>query len=470
MKRHGTVTTITWFIIVFIMWNITAYFLFGRGAEPNDRVAKSSRELSERLNRLQVRLKDQMVINEQLLKEIDQEKHKILSKMNLEQHHDDNHVHGRPRDVAVAGVPTIAPEPREPSHTKEPEKQYPFSTYTIPIVLIACNRPSAVTRSLNSLLDTRPSAQQFPIYVSQDCGDRKTADAIREFGSKVVHMQQPDLSPIKLPTNQKKFEGYYKISRHYKWALDQMFLKHSFDAVIIVEDDLDVAVDFFEYFLATYPLLKQDPTLWCVSAWNDNGRDTRIEKNPGLLYRSDFFPGLGWMLLRKEWVQLSPKWPAGFWDDWMRHPDQRKERACIRPEVSRTDTFGKFGVSKGQFFEQHLKFISLNKEFYPFTSKDLSYLLKENYDPAFRERVYGVESRSLEDIKGGHASHLSEVRVTYRDKNNFKLITKTLGIMQDFKAGVPRTGYLGIVTCVYNGQRVYIAPESNWSGYHTDWS
>ena len=35
-------------------------------------------------------------------------------------------------------------------------------------------------------------------------------------------IQQPDLSPIaNLPANQKKFEGYYKISRHYKWALDQ---------------------------------------------------------------------------------------------------------------------------------------------------------------------------------------------------------------------------------------------------------
>ena len=30
-----------------------------------------------------------------------------------------------------------------------------------------------------------------------------------------------------------------------------------------------------------------------------------------LLYRSDFFPGLGWMLKREVWQELSPKWPAG---------------------------------------------------------------------------------------------------------------------------------------------------------------
>ena len=37
---------------------------------------------------------------------------------------------------------------------------------------------------------------------------------------------------------------------------------------------------------------------------------------------------------------------ASFWDDWMRQPAQRRERACIRPEIPRTSTFGKIGVSK----------------------------------------------------------------------------------------------------------------------------
>jgi len=36
-----------------------------------------------------------------------------------------------------------------------------------------------------------------------------------------------------------------------------------------------------------------------------------------------------------------------FWDDWMRRPEQRRDRACIRPEVSRTSISpeGKKGVS-----------------------------------------------------------------------------------------------------------------------------
>jgi alpha-1,3-mannosyl-glycoprotein beta-1,2-N-acetylglucosaminyltransferase len=30
------------------------------------------------------------------------------------------------------------------------------------------------------------------------------------------------------------------------------------------------------------------------------------------LYRSDFFPGLGWMLTKSIWDELSPKWPKAY--------------------------------------------------------------------------------------------------------------------------------------------------------------
>lgn len=39
---------------------------------------------------------------------------------------------------------------------------------------------------------------------------------------------------------------------------------------------------------------------------------------------------------------------SSFWDDWMRLPEQRHDRACIRPEISRTamSPDGKKGVSQ----------------------------------------------------------------------------------------------------------------------------
>lgn len=79
---------------------------------------------------------------------------------------------------------------------------------------------------------------------------------------------------------------------------------------LVFLDDLNVSPDFYEYFLGTHELLKNDSSLWCVSAWNDNGKGSNIDVNsPELLYRTDFFPGLGWMLRKDLWNELSVKWP-----------------------------------------------------------------------------------------------------------------------------------------------------------------
>ena len=96
--------------------------------------------------------------------------------------------------------------------------------------------------------------------------------------------------------------------------------------------------------------MDSDPTLFCVSAYNDLGQAQHVS-DPTALFRSDFFPGLGWMLSRKMWEdEFSSKWPAAYWDEWMRDNKNRKHRSCIRPEVSRSKTFGSEGVSAGQFF------------------------------------------------------------------------------------------------------------------------
>ncbi len=71
-------------------------------------------------------------------------------------------------------------------------------------------------------------------------------------------------------------KGYYKIARHYRWALEEIFMKHKFQTVIINEDDLNISPDFFSYFEAMEKVLSQDNTIYCVSAWNDNGKPSLI--------------------------------------------------------------------------------------------------------------------------------------------------------------------------------------------------
>lgn len=188
------------------------------------------------------------------------------------------------------------------------EVRMPNDEPIIPILVLACNRIS-IADCLNNLLKYRPNRKQFPIIVSQDCGDEETRNVILSYRKQVVLIEQPDQSEIKVKPLEKKFKGYYKIARHYGWALNYTF-HLGYEYVVIVEDDLTVAPDFFEYFLGTYKLLELDPTLWCVSAWNDNGKANLIDSTQHqLLYRTDFFPGLGWMLSKNLWNELSVKWP-----------------------------------------------------------------------------------------------------------------------------------------------------------------
>lgn len=110
----------------------------------------------------------------------------------------------------------------------------------IPILVIACDRVT-VKRNLDKLIQYRPSAELYPIIVSQDCGHAETARVIGSYGDQVRHISQPDLSDIRVRPEHRKFQGYYKIARHYRWALNQVFKTFSQSTVVIVEDDLEVS-------------------------------------------------------------------------------------------------------------------------------------------------------------------------------------------------------------------------------------
>ncbi|KRY47284.1 Alpha-1,3-mannosyl-glycoprotein 2-beta-N-acetylglucosaminyltransferase [Trichinella britovi] len=334
----------------------------------------------------------------------------------------------------------------------------------IPVLVMACNRPGAIRVHLNQLLLLRPSPELFPIIVSQDCDHQPTAQVIDTYRDSITVIKQPNQTEPILSKKLKKFAGYYKIARHYRWALNQIFFHMKYKTVIVTEDDLQIAVDFFEFFLATYKILIADSSLYCVSAWNDNGQEVMIEDRPDLLYRTDFFPGLGWMLTRQLWKELSPKWPNGFWDDWIRDPPQRRGRSCIRPEISRTamSLYGKSGVSKGLFYEKHLKSIKLNTKFVHFTAMNLTYLLKENYEKLFSSQVNEAPVVSLNAIQAGLWTGKS-VRILYRNAKEFVDIAKIIGLMDDMKAGIPRTAFRGVVPVYYYKTRVFISPSGKMS-------
>ncbi|XP_023077261.1 protein O-linked-mannose beta-1,2-N-acetylglucosaminyltransferase 1 isoform X2 [Piliocolobus tephrosceles] len=189
----------------------------------------------------------------------------------------------------------------------------------VPVAVIAGNRPNYLYRMLRSLLSAQGvSPQMITVFI----------------------------------------DGYYE---HYKASLTATFnLFPEAKFAVVLEEDLDIAVDFFSFLSQSIHLLEEDDSLYCISAWNDQGYEHTAE-DPALLYRVETMPGLGWVLRRSLYKEeLEPKWPTPEklwdWDMWMRMPEQRRGRECIIPDVSRSYHFGIVGLNmNGYFHEAYFK-------------------------------------------------------------------------------------------------------------------
>jgi len=458
--------------LALFVWISMTYFLFvhkpnaeavrrrlahGLAMDDKKEISIALSSLSDRVDSFEVRLKRTSLENNQLLQSLKQAVKESQAK---------NEKKPSALDATNSENSNKFKDNNNDSHQMHKSAE----NVVIAVLMFACNRVT-VSKALDSLLAYRKDKEKFPIIVSQDCGHGETSRVIKSYGDEIKYIQQPDQGEIvEIPRKERKFAGYFKIARHYGWALNQTFNVMNYKQVIIVEDDLEVSPDFFDYFEAALPILKSDPSLWCVSAWNDNGKGGLIDlSTPELLYRTDFFGGLGWMLTKDLWAEIGPKWPNSYWDDWMRQPVQRKGRACIRPEISRTKTFGKIGVSNGLFFDKHLQFIKLNSQPVEFVKQDLTGLLKSNYDRDLQKVLDSSPIVTLLDLKSGQVGNHQSVKMIYHTKEVFKRIARALGIMDDFKSGVPRMAYKGIVATMYKGQRVFVTPNLNWKGYDPSW-
>ncbi|MBN3315614.1 PMGT1 acetylglucosaminyltransferase, partial [Atractosteus spatula] len=215
--------------------------------------------------------------------------------------------------------------------------------YDVPVAVIAGNRPNYLYRMLRSLLSAHGVNPQM-ITVFIDGYYEEPMDVVDLFGLKGVQH-----TPISIKNA--------RVSQHYKASLTATFNLHP-DAnfAIVLEEDLDISIDFFSFLSQTIHLLDEDESLYCISAWNDQGYEHTAE-DPSLLYRVESMPGLGWVLKKSLYKdELEPKWPTPEklwdWDMWMRMPEQRKSRECIIPDVSRSYHFGIIGLNMNGYFHE----------------------------------------------------------------------------------------------------------------------
>jgi len=339
----------------------------------------------------------------------------------------------------------------------------------VAVVVIVCKRPRYLKRAMQSILQAERDPDKFPIIISQDAFDKPMSDMVnQEFvvpgtAYHMHHTHDPKAADIaKTYGKAKSYVGYVKIAQHFGFALQKVFDDFGFKQVLFIEEDMEVAPDFFSYFGSMLPMLKADNDLYCVSAWNDNGHESMVSDSKKL-FRTDFFPGLGWMIDHQMWGEVRDRWANAFWDEFMRRKDVRKGRHCIRPEISRSFTFGEEGTSGGQFFKQHLSKIKLNRDPIDWASEDLNYLsTQENFDAHLQQEIMEATDvpYSQVDSKINKVAMGGSIRILYDDKTEYKKIAKKFGLMPDEKEGIRRMAYKGVIIFMWQGRRIYLHTSS----------
>ena len=211
----------------------------------------------------------------------------------------------------------------------------------VPVAIIASNRPHYLYRMLRTLLSANGANPDMITVFIDGFYDEPLAVA-ELFGLRGVQH-----APIGVRNA--------RISQHYKSSLSSTFqIFPTANYAIVLEEDLDVSPDFFSYFSQLVNVLEEDPSVYCISAWNDQGYE-HTSGDPSAVYRVETMPGLGWMLRRGLYTgELEPRWPTPDktwdWDMWMRLPEIRRGRECLIPDVSRTYHFGSSGLNMNTYF------------------------------------------------------------------------------------------------------------------------
>ena len=92
---------------------------------------------------------------------------------------------------------------------------------------------------------------------------------------------------------------------------------------------------------------------------------------------------------------------------------------------------------------------------------DTEYLLKDRYDAKMRDIIREAPRVLVSDTPA------ADSKIEYTDMRSFQGIARQLGIMDDEKAGVPRTAYMGVVSVAWKGHYLHIAPKDGVTHYKT---
>ena len=158
-------------------------------------------------------------------------------------------------DGSAAQQQQQQPQPEQP----QPEQPQPSAggallgrtlvPSAMAVVVIAYNRPQYLDRALKSIYAAHPGGEAFPVYVSIDGGNSAVAAVATRHGARTLTHERSTIvfdRKNALGVYLAKFPGYAYLSVHYGWAMRTLFADpRAYEGVIILEEDIEIAPDFF---------------------------------------------------------------------------------------------------------------------------------------------------------------------------------------------------------------------------------
>ncbi|XP_047735893.1 protein O-linked-mannose beta-1,2-N-acetylglucosaminyltransferase 1-like isoform X2 [Hyalella azteca] len=209
------------------------------------------------------------------------------------------------------------------------DKRYEILT-GIPFIITAGNRPDYLFESLTSLMKS-PGFQPQNLHVLIGGDWPQTEDLLDIFNFTY------SIIPIRGEGNFMRFLYYRQV---FSFIVENFPLA---PAAILMDEDVRVSPDFFSYFAQVLPVLLEDDSLFCATAFGHLAMPT-LFSHKDKVRRGDMQVGWGYAIKLTAIKEALLSWPADgksdrFYDSWLYY-EHIVQGECIFPEVSRVIHFG----------------------------------------------------------------------------------------------------------------------------------
>lgn len=264
------------------------------------------------------------------------------------------------------------------------------------IAIIGCRRVSMLRGVVESLFKMT-TIDSYSVYISLGCPESLSE---KDESMKELRYDYPSLHFLQYtdPPGASIPPSFLRIQNHYVFVLKELFEKREHSEVILLEDDLALSPSLLNYYEQTFQLLYADPSLLCISAFNDNAYTSLLITNRMAetfnverLRRSAHFPNLALLFHRegynRVWKNQKLDSTTNGWDHWLRIRIDSLGGECVFPVVPRVRHLRSDNSTTAS------SALSNRLEKYPLVEEssvdlgNVSYLLLSNYDQSLLSTV-----------------------------------------------------------------------------------